>query len=202
MTKNCTVRIVTPQEYPVWDDLIRKSAQGSIFLISDFLTMLCETDLTLKKVMLGCYSQEGELKAIHAVLYRKVAGISMVCNSHFFYNGPVLPIDSGLPRSTKAEEDCTYLMALAKYLSKHFPFFPFDTHPSLLDLRPFFRLGWRADLHYTYIWKLSEFKDLWKKMRQGERKKTRKAQQLFNFKAERWADMGPEFLPIYKKLKK
>jgi hypothetical protein len=192
------VREITPPEYSIWDSLNLGSPQGSIFLRSDFLRMLCDTDPSYRNLnLLGYFDDAGELKAGQAVIFRRFLDATIGHDSYFFYNGPLLPPISNLPRASFAEAYSLYLSPLAVELSRRFPGFSFDTHPTLSDLRPVIRLGWKVDLQYTHIWNLEDPRELISRMRQGERKKIHKAQKLYSFQQEKWKVGGQEFLLIH-----
>jgi hypothetical protein len=191
------VRDLTFQEYGEWDQLVHESPQGSVFLQSDFLQMLCNSDKSLKFVILGCFNTKGRLKAGQAYLYRQLVGINIGFDTSYFYNGPVIAESHCEARSSKAEFECNCMTSLANEMSRRFPNISVDTHPSISDLRPFIRLNWKINLHYTHIWDLKDPESLWHKIREGERKKINHAQKDFAFQKETWNEAGQQFLNVF-----
>jgi hypothetical protein len=191
------VRELTQQEFETWDKLILSSPQGSIFLRSDFLSMICETDPSLHLTCLGCFNSEGELKAGQAVIYRRFMGLSIGFDSSFFYTGPVLPPALKKDRWSKAEKDRDYLTALANEMNRRYRDISWDTHPSMTDLRPFIRLGWKVSLHYTHTWNLTESRDIRNRISKGERQSVQIGQKNFTFQQEIWKEAGHEFIKVY-----
>lgn len=196
--QNIKVRNLQPDEFELWDRLNHSSLQGSIFLRSDFLQMLCNTDSNFNQVMLlGCFNESGELKSGQAVIFHK-SGFSVTGHgSYFFYNGPLLQYEENEPRASMAATYCSYLTPLAEETARRFPGFSFDTHPHLMDLRVFQRLGWQVELRYTHQWKIGQSRDMRPYMRQGERKRIHRAERNFIFQMEKWQDSGQEFIQTH-----
>ncbi|HEX7557378.1 MAG TPA: hypothetical protein VF338_12185, partial [Leptolinea sp.] len=66
------VRALSQSEYPLWDTLVSTSPQGTVFLKSDFLQMLCTSDISLRMSILGGFDSDGELKAGQPFVYRNL----------------------------------------------------------------------------------------------------------------------------------
>jgi len=192
------VRDVLSSEFPQWDDLIRQSSQGSVFLRSDFLQMLCQSDPTLNLKIIGCFTSKGDLRAGQALVYRNFLGIFIGYDSSFFYNGPILPLTNYDSRAQKAEIENTYLTLLGNEISRRFPHISHVTHPSITDLRPLIRLGWKANLHYTHVWHLEQDRDVWNRIRRCERRMIKTGEEKFTFNTECWNEVKVEFLRILK----
>lgn len=192
------VRELTPNELATWDRLVATSPQGSVFLYSNYLQMLCTTDPSMHITYLGCFDSDGMLKAGQAVIYRRFLGM-FIGFDNWFYCGPVLEPVLDKPRWYKANIEHGYLTALAVEMNKRFPNVVVEIHPTLTDMRPFIWLGWKISLHYTHIYDLTESREINKKMSRGERQMINRGNRNFSFKKETWKEAGQDFIKLHQK---
>jgi hypothetical protein len=149
--------------------------------------------------ILGGFDPDGELKAGQPFVFRNLGGLKIRFDSCFYYDGPVLaPISEG-PRSSRAEVERCYLTPLAKEMDRQFPDISRSVHPSLTDLRPFMRLGWKLYLHYTHVWDFKKNPDIWPCIRRDEQKKIKKGHRFFTLQQEEWKTIGEDFVRLHQK---
>jgi hypothetical protein len=188
------VRKISADEGSAWDELIRSSRQGNIFLLHEFQTAWCETDPALHLLRLGCYDEQGKLVGGQSIFHRKALGLRIPVILNIFYaSTPIL--------SSSVQDDCLQqhaaLFALARESRRHFPFLTIELHPTLKDARPYLEQGWHTHLEYTYVWNISDPDAILKDMHR-KRSYVRKAREQFLFASETGESSMTEFLQLYR----
>jgi hypothetical protein len=184
-------------EYPAWNQMVADSPQGNVFARSDWLRMLCDTDPSLRVLILGCFDDSGRLVGGQAIPWQTLWGLHLSAEFEFFYCGPMLaPAGRGnLARRTADHHQI--VTALAQALSDRLAYIHVDAHPAFQDVRPFLYAGWQATPAYTHIWRMSDTEQIWQDMNREKRREIRRAQETFTFRAEEDAASFDAFLPLY-----
>jgi len=85
-----TVRELGNADSSAWDRLVEVLPQGNVFMESDWLQMMCETDPALRMFVFGCFGGSNNLAGGQVVVLRERGGVLYPSQWQFFYNGPVL----------------------------------------------------------------------------------------------------------------
>jgi predicted N-acyltransferase len=189
------VREITTDEDIAWDELVRSSRQGNIFLSHDFQSAWCETDSSLYLVRLGCYDENDRLVGGQSIFHKKAFGFRIPFTLSIFYaSTPILPStvqDNSLQQHA-------VLSALAREARKHFPFLKIEFHPTLGDVRPYLEQGWHAYPEYTHTWEISDPNAVLKNIQHRKQKYVRKAKEEFLFAHETGEAIVTDFLRLYR----
>ncbi len=165
------VRYITEDEMPLWDDLVDRSPQGSLFCRSWWIKASCGTNFKI----LGCFKGGGLVAGIplHFVRYGPFKVCRMPKLSQTW--GPVLQPMKGRYASRLSHE-MELLQSLADRL-RRIPIFFQCFHYNLPNWLPFYWAGFRQTTVFTYI--LDDISDdelLWSGVRRNVRKNIRKAE--------------------------
>ena len=156
---NIEARILEESEYPIWDELVENSPQGTIFHTSDWLG-ICSDTFGREPKIFGCFNND-ELIGGCSLFVHKLKGIFKCANSTCTmtpYGGFVLR-PSKSTKIRKTEQD--YFLCInnlirsiqyEKYFSIHI-----TNSPGLLDVRPLTWNKWRSEVLYTYYLDLNTF---------------------------------------------
>jgi len=140
------VRELDPSDSTEWDQLVNSSPQGNVFLRSEWLEMLCQTDPDLRKFTLGVYDGKGRLAGGQVVFYLSTFGMKLSVPFEFFYNGPLLKAEPNARRVSRVAEQNEILAALAQGLSDRMDTIEIEAHPNFEDGRAFQFAGWQTQL--------------------------------------------------------
>jgi hypothetical protein len=188
------VREITTNENIAWDELVRSSRQGNIFLLNEFQTAWCDTDPSLHLLRLGCYDEHGKLVGGQTIFHKKVFGQRVPITLNIFYSAtPILPSTV----QDNSEQQSAVLSALARGSRKYFPFLTIEFHPTLKDVRPYLEQGWLAEPEYTYVWDIIDPNSILMNMHR-KRKYVRKAQEQFVFAHETSEAIVSDFFRLYR----
>jgi hypothetical protein len=72
------------------------------------------------------------------------------------YLGPIVRQDPRSKPDRQTAQAVAVMEGLIEYLEEHFDVFALETHPALLDLRPFFWADWNVTPVYTYYFDLTD----------------------------------------------
>jgi hypothetical protein len=189
------VRKISADEGWAWDELIRSSRQGNIFLSHEFQTAWCEADPALHLLRLGCYDEQGKLIGGQPIFYKKAFGLRIPLVLNIFYgNTPVL--------SSSVQDDClqqhAVLSALARESRRHFPLLKVEFHPTLKDARPYLEQDWHAEPEYTHVWEINDPDAILMNLQHRKRQYVRKAREQFLFTYETNDAVVTEFFRLYR----
>jgi hypothetical protein len=192
--KKISVRELASHDSAAWDELVRSSRQGIVYLLHDFLRTWTDTEPSLHLARLGCYDEHGQLVGGQAIFHRKAMGVRIQNNLNIFHtNTPILP------RSIQDQGWKRYevLAALAEESRKHFPYLRAEFHPSLNDARPFLEQGWRVSPKYTHVWDISDPESLLANMHRKRRYYVRNAHEHLLFACESGGAILKDFSRLY-----
>ena len=164
--------LLTPGELPLWDALVEKSEQCSVFAKSWWLEAACG-----QPRILG-YFQPGRLLAGIPLHYERRFGLK-ICRM------PCLTQTMGVTMSplpgkqmAQSARETEILDAFAQRLAQESVFLQ-AFHPSMQNWLPFYWRGFTQTTHYTYVYEdLSSISDLWDGLDKARRTNIRKARRL------------------------
>lgn len=155
MATNDEVRILTHDEYPLWDALTMKSPQGTIFHSSKWISTCAE--LSLKKECLYGFFKNNDLVAGCAIYSDKKYLLLPTAIS----TAPLTPyggyIFSPIENTKVRENEQFRNMIISRInteLTKEFDYINIVHSPSFSDIRPFAWDGWNSSIQYTYYFNL------------------------------------------------
>lgn len=164
------LRYLGDDEFPLWDELVDRSPQGSLFCRSWWLKACCQKSFRV----LG-YFDGGNIVA-GIPLYFKRRGPFTVCTMPPLTPclGPVLEPLEGRPVARLSRQN-ELLKIIASRVSKQ-PVFCQNFHYSLQNWLPFLWAGFRQTSRVTYVLEdLSNEESLWAGLRRNIRKEIKKA---------------------------
>lgn len=165
------LRDLTEEQMPLWDDLVDRSPQGSIFCQRWWIKASCGSDFKI----IGCFTG-GRLVAgipLHWMRYGPLRVCRMPKLSEFW--GPVLEPMAGR-YVTRLSREMELVKALAERL-KNTPIFFQCFHHTLASWLPFEWAGFRQKTVFTYILDdISDDQVLWSGFRENIRTDIRKAE--------------------------
>lgn len=157
MSSDNEVRILSVDEYPLWDDLVMKSPQGSIFHTSNW--MVSCADLLSKKVVIYGYFSRGVLEGGCSLyedrkfLFFPIATSTTVMSP---YGGFIFkPFESSKVRENELFYN-SIISSLIKEISSSYIYVSLTGSPAISDVRPFIQAGWKGTVYYTYHFDLDE----------------------------------------------
>ena len=157
---NIEARVLKKSEYPIWDELVESSPQGTIFHTSNWLG-ICSDTFEKETKIFGCFNNNDELIGGCSLFVHKSKGIFKNANS----TCPLTPYGGFVVRPSrstkirKIEQD--YFFCINKLVQSIENEKYFSTHitnsPGLLDVRPLTWNKWRSEVLYTYYLDLNTF---------------------------------------------
>lgn len=148
---NYTTKYLSPAEYPIWDDFVKKQPESHLFSTTNWLIpMLVPKNLKLK--ILVCLHAD-KIVGGFAFGYRKSFGVFNVIDIAAVtpYNGII--IEKSLSKyASKHESDAFEINQLIiNELEKTYHRIIFQTNIDLIDVRPYTWAGYSAKVQYTYM---------------------------------------------------
>lgn len=151
------VRPLKPEEYPLWDELVGLSSNGTIFHLSHWLVPAGrESHVTTD--FFGAFSS-GQLVGGCAIHSHKIAGLFTSATTTLPltpYGGVILrPLESTKIREKEKEEGLIIYSLLSAIQHKQPHILSLTMSPSVIDIRPYTWQGWDESVRYCYIIPLS-----------------------------------------------
>jgi hypothetical protein len=151
---NEEVRELTPEEYSLWDDLVERSPQGTIFHTSSWLILISKYFNNQFKIV-GCFHGKDLIGGCSLFFYSLFMGrltyVSSTCD-FTQYGGFVIS-----EKSYKIRENEKYHFFIIQKICDYIHEKKFDRNyieitnsPGLKDIRPFIWGGWTSEVLYTY----------------------------------------------------
>lgn len=184
-----------------WTDFVNASPQGNVFLSSEWLNMLCETEPTGMSVLrFGVFDRRGTQVGGWALPQRTTWGLHFVNGFDFFYASPLLAADLAAENIHRTRERQAVLSILADSMSQEVDLAVAETHPTLQDVRPFLHHGWTVAPEYTHLWDLRDPDALLMSMNREKRREIRRGcENLAIEREDGSADAFESFLALYRK---
>jgi hypothetical protein len=154
------VKEIKNVEYGLWDELVGKSPQGTIFHSSDWLKTCAKSQD--KEFRIVGYFRNGHLAA-GCSFYTFKRGFFKFASSAITATpfGGVLLEEPRTDDRRKQEENLNDIMRPLRTMleNEHFDRIKLVNSPDLTDIRPFTWNGWQSVVYYTYYLGLSNFGD-------------------------------------------
>jgi len=163
------LRYLEPSEYPLWDALVDKSPQGSVFCRSWWLSAVGDVRV------LACFSGKQIIAGI-PLYFERHFGIPVCTMPKLTQTwGIVMQPLVGNAHAAGARET-KILRAFAAQLA-HYKLFFQAFHPSLVNWLPFYWSGFRQTTRFTHVIDdLSDLNRVWLGMSENARRNIRKAE--------------------------
>jgi len=150
------VRILTKTEYPLWDELITKSPQGTIFHTSSWITKNAELSKKKERIY-GYFINENLVAGCPIYSAKKYhflnTGISNLPMTP--YGGFVLSSPQNSIRKLEQTQNMI-ISELTTELIKDFNYIKIINSPNFFDIRQFIWTGWKSSIYYAYFLSLNE----------------------------------------------
>lgn len=151
------VRILKPDEYPIWNNLVETSPNGTVFHKSQWFSSF-KNESQVETKIFGAFLQ-GYLVGGCVVHYRKVAGFFTVGTTTFPltpYGGIILQPYSDKKIRRKEKDEWSIISNLLLEIQKRkAQFLSLTMSPHVIDIRPYVWQGWKESINYCYIFPLS-----------------------------------------------
>jgi hypothetical protein len=165
-----TSRILTSSDYPRWNDLVRRSEEGAVYHLPDYLDALCEAAGGTFRILAV---EKGDELLGGVALYERAsrAGTYVSTRHLLYYNGIVLrPYETRYP-SERTSRHNEILEALAEGLSRlGYGSITLRCRSPVSDVRVLLARGWTARPNYSYVVPLTDMEALWSRMEQNLRR--------------------------------
>jgi hypothetical protein len=151
-----STRLLSEQDFPEWNRLVARSAEGSIYSQPDYLEALCEAAGGRFRILAA---QKGDEIAGGIALYERGSGSGAYVGPRLllYYNGIVLrPYETRYPSERTARRN-EILTALGAGLSAlRYDRIALRCRSPLQDVRALFAQGWTARPQYSYVVPLAD----------------------------------------------
>ena len=152
------IKEIKKEDYGLWDELVEKSPQGTIFHSSDW-SSTCAKSSNKKLKIYGCFENDQLVAGCLFYIYKK--GLFKIASSVIAatpYGGIVLaePRTKDIRKQEKNISDIIGSLCTA-FKNEHFDYIQLVNSPDFIDIRPFTWNGWKSDIHYTYYLDLNNF---------------------------------------------
>jgi len=149
------VRILSRDEYPLWDELVIKSPQGTIFHLSKWIIKCAE--LISKNEIIYGFFKNGALVAGCSIYSGKILSFLSLATS----TAPMTPyggyVFAPFESSKVRENELQYkkvISAINSEIERRYEYINIVNSPEIRDIRPFSWNGWKTNIYYTYSFKL------------------------------------------------
>ena len=164
--------ILTPDELPEWDALVKNSPQCSVFCKSWWLRAACG-----EVCVLGLFNS-GRLIAGIPLHYERRMGMRVCCMPRLIQTMGVVIGPLAGKKVTVETRETEILDQFADELSKE-SIFVQAFHPACQNWLPFYWRGYTQTTHYTYVLdELGSTQQIWEGMAQARRNNIRKAREV------------------------
>ena len=182
---------VGADEEAAWDDLVRESPQGNVFLTGRVLRHLADREHPRARVLrVACAEAPGApFAAGWAVLGRRRAWFRYCSSFPLFYAGPMLGREWSAP--DMATKRTALLAALGRRLLRDLDFLDTEAAPQLPDTRGLFYAGIQAEQIYTHVWPPGPADEILRRMNRSKRREAKISAAGCEFG---WEPMGNEML--------
>jgi len=151
------VRTLESKEYPLWDNLVELSPNGTIFHTSQWLVS-AGRESHVKTELFGAFLHD-QLVGGCAVHSHKVAVFFTSATTTLPltpYGGVIMqPHESSKIREIEGYEWSIIQSLLSGIQKKHPHFLTLTMSPQVIDIRPYTWRGWNESVSYSYIFSLS-----------------------------------------------
>jgi len=170
MTK-LEIRPLNEDEFPMWDDFVDESPQGTLFHKSFWLRALGSTP-----IIYGCF-RGGTLFAGFPLPCRTEFGIKLAMSPPLTPYLGVIFKHQDTKYVTRLSQEKRISREIARTLKGGFHHVSYGFPPGMVDLQPFVWEGFATSVTYTYIIHLeNELENIWMSLTDKNRNQIRKAE--------------------------
>jgi hypothetical protein len=191
---NVEIEYLDESEFPLWDEFIKSSPQGTFFNTSVWLKILESVYYRQLKILV--YKKNQEI----------VCGINYFENKKLFwrlitpvfllpFNGPLFNFISDQKPQKSISDKLDFVQHLLKKLKSDYNFIQLNVHQTIGDLRAFTWNDFKTEPEHTYLCKLKNENELIAGFNQSLRKKIQKGKQQ-NFQISESSD-AEKFIELY-----
>lgn len=158
MASKLYLELLKPSQYDIWDDLVDRSPQGTVFHKSWWLKHIANHQNT-NLHFLGVF-REDELVGGCSIYEEKKfcfkLAFSPPINSSTPYGGIIAVSNT---KNVKKDESLnkSIIGSVSEYCLEHYDYSQILNSPTFVDVRPFIWNGWGASIRYTYLLCLKDF---------------------------------------------
>jgi hypothetical protein len=150
--RDLETRILGQNEYPIWDNFILKSPQGTVFHLHDYLQIHAEASLS-KVIIFGCFEDENLIGGCSLFVKR-----GREFQMHAESSGPFMPYGGFVLQKQEQKsvrknemERKGILDSLCECIEgENYSRISIANSPDFLDIRPFLWRGWEGTVAYSY----------------------------------------------------
>jgi len=152
------IKEIKKEDYGLWDELVGKSPQGTIFHGSDWLDT-CAKSLGKELRIFGCFKNGHLLAGCSFYVYKK--GFFKIASSAISgtaFGGVILEKarSDDIRRREESLNDAIESLCIALE-NEHFDYIQLVNSPDFIDIRPFMWNGWQSVVYYAYYLDLADF---------------------------------------------
>ena len=166
--------ILAENEYPLWNEFVQSSPQGSFFYETGWANIVSYTFDRSYKIIVRMHNDQIEAGCL--VFYQEKLAQKLITPQPFFpCNGPVLSVAEESKYQKTIAHNLQTITTFIDFLNKNFDLWIMNTSPHLTDMRPFLWHNCRIDPSYTYQLSLADWPEVENNYSQSVRKKIRQA---------------------------
>jgi hypothetical protein len=146
------VRKLTQDEYPLWDAIVEKSPQGTIFHSSAWIRK-CSELLLKKGILYGFFKNKNLVGGCSIYSNQRLPFLSIATSTEIMipYGGYIFsPAGSSKVHKNESSRN-KIITGINNELIKTFDYINIRNSPAFIDIRPFIWNGWQSSVHYTYF---------------------------------------------------
>jgi len=173
-TRTTDIQYLDKNDFPLWNEFVKNSPQGTFFCTSAWLQILEEVYNRPLKIIVCKRNQE------------IVAGIPFFENKKLFwklitpvfllpFNGPIFKSSQDTKPQKVIADQIEYVKDLLTHLEEEYKLIQLNTHHSFHDLRAFKWKKYQTEPEHTYICNLENWQNLVDGFNQSLRKKIQKS---------------------------
>lgn len=173
-TRIIEIQYLTKKDFPLWDEFVNNSQQGTFFCTIAWLQILEEIYQRHLKIII-CRRNHKIIAGIPFFENRKLFWKLITPVFLFPCDGPLFNLDYDSKPQKIIADQIKYLEKLLLHLKNEYKIIQLKTHYSLNDLRVFTWNDFRVEPEHTYICRIENEQTILKRFNQSLRKKIQKS---------------------------
>jgi len=173
-TRIIEIQYLDKKDFPLWDEFVKNSPQGTFFCTSPWLQILEEVYNRRLKILV-CKRTEDIIAGIPFFENKKIFWKFITPVFLLPFNGPIFNSSQDTKPQKIIADQIEYAQNLLSHLEKEYRLIQLNTHQSLNDLRAFTWNDFQIEPEHTYICNLEKWQTLIEGFNQSLRKKIQKA---------------------------
>ncbi|MCF8303737.1 MAG: GNAT family N-acetyltransferase [Bacteroidales bacterium] len=158
---NYTIRILSEEEYPLWDDFVENEGRGTLFHKAVWLKPLYEIYSQTGFRIIGCFDNNDRIIGGLAYGHKRKLGIEVMAPpvSTIYWSPLIKARDTQYVSKVENYEFQLYKLII-EFLENHVKYALFQFPPHYRDIRPFLWNGYKNSVKYTYTVSLKDENEL------------------------------------------